>query len=59
MCNNNCFDKRIKRKRNLMIEFGNLSHLSVEDRSCEYLINKILQEINECSANWYYFLNYF
>lgn len=29
LCNNNCFDKRIKRKRNLMIQMGSLSHASV------------------------------
>ena len=33
--------------------------LGDEDRSWEYLINKILKEINGCSANWYYFLSYF
>ena len=29
LCNNNCFDKRIKRKKNLIIEMGRLSHASV------------------------------
>ena len=29
LCNNNCFDKRIKRKKNLMIQMGRLSHSSV------------------------------
>lgn len=29
LCNNNCFDKRIKRKKNLIIEMGSLSHSSV------------------------------
>ena len=29
LCNNNCFDKRIKRKKNLIIEMGRLSHSSV------------------------------
>lgn len=29
LCNNNCFDKRIKRKRNFMIQMGRLSHSSV------------------------------
>jgi hypothetical protein len=29
LCNNNCFDKRIKRKKNLMIQMGRLSHASV------------------------------
>jgi hypothetical protein len=33
--------------------------LGDEDRSWEYLINKILKEINGCRANWYYFLSYF
>ena len=30
LCNNNCFDKRLKRKKNLMIQMGRLSHASVE-----------------------------
>ena len=30
LCNNNCFDKRIKRKRNFMIQMGRLSHSSVD-----------------------------
>ena len=29
LCNNNCFDKRLKRKKNLMIQMGSLSHSSV------------------------------
>ena len=29
LCNNNCLDKRLKRKRNLMIQMGRLSHSSV------------------------------
>ena len=29
LCNNNCFDKRLKRKKNLIIEMGRLSHSSV------------------------------
>ena len=29
LCNNNCFNKRIKRKKNLMIQMGRLSHSSV------------------------------
>ena len=29
LCNNNCFNKRIKRKKNLMIQMGRLSHASV------------------------------
>jgi hypothetical protein len=29
LCNNNCFDKRIKRKKNLVIKMGRLSHASV------------------------------
>ena len=29
LCNNNCFDKRLKRKKNLIIEMGSLSHSSV------------------------------
>ena len=30
LCNNNCFNKRIKRKKNLMIQMGRLSHASVQ-----------------------------
>ena len=29
LCNNNCFDKRIKRKKNLMIQMSRLSYSSV------------------------------
>jgi len=29
LCSDNCFEKRIKRKKNLMIQMGRLSHSSV------------------------------
>ena len=35
------------------------NNLGDEDRSWEYLINKILTEIDGCKTNWYHFLSIF